>query len=132
MIRTLTSVAATLTTGGALALVTDANRTADYFLVASALTAWAFVGLYGTRSRWRLLNAGRSLLYVFVALALVLTQNAASVFLGADYFGRGVLRQIEYWSLWVALLGMLHTLWGIQRSERRTSCPNDSKWKGKL
>jgi hypothetical protein len=123
VIRTLRNVAATLGCGGVLALVTDANQTADFFLVASAAAAWTFVALYGTRSRWRLLNAGRSVLYVFVALAVVLTQNAASVYLGSAYPGRGVLRLMEYLSLFVAVAGMLHTLWLIQRSERRTPCP---------
>lgn len=123
MMRTLAAGAATFTAGAVLAVAFDANIVGDVFLVASAIVAWAFTLLYGTRSRWRLLNAGRSLLYVFIALSFVLTQNALSVYLGSNYWGRGVIRDLEYVSLFVAIVSMVHTLWRIQRSERRTECP---------
>ncbi|OLT33663.1 hypothetical protein BJF84_21245 [Rhodococcus sp. CUA-806] len=128
--RTLAASAATLTAGAALAVVFDANAVGDVFLVASATVSWVFTLLYSTRSRWRLLNAGRSLLYVFIALSFVLTQNALSVYLGSDYWGRGVIRDLEYVSLFVAIVSMVNTLWRIQRSERRTECPKKAAEEG--
>ena len=124
VIRTLSSVGATVASGAALAVMFEAGDIADILLVVASVASWTFTVLYATRSRWRLLNAGRSLLYVFAALSIVLTQNALSVWWGTEYPGRGVFRTQMYLGLTVAVIGMLHTLWKIQRREHQTPCPN--------
>lgn len=123
MIKALAAGAATVAVGTAIAVVFPAKQAGDYMLLVAAGLSWAFTILYGTRSRWRLLNAGRSLLYVMLSLSIVLTQNALSVYL-QNYFGRGVFRVDMYLCLSVALAAMLVTLWRIQRSDKHTRCPN--------
>jgi hypothetical protein len=121
--RALAAGAATVAVGTAIAVIFPAKQAGDLLLLIAAGVSWTFTILYGTRSRWRLLNAGRSLLYVMLSLSIVLTQNALSVYF-QNYFGRGVFRVDMYLCLSVALAAMLVTLWRIQRSDRHTRCPN--------
>lgn len=88
---------------------------ADALLLTAAVLAAAFVGRYATRSRWRLNPVGRSLMYVMGALAAVLAQNSASVYIGTDYLGREVVRLLLYAALVLTLLGLLRTLFREQR-----------------
>lgn len=121
--RALAAGAATVAVGTTIAVIFPAKQAGDLLLLIAAGVSWTFTILYGTRSRWRLLNAGRSLLYVMLSLSIVLTQNALSVYF-QNYFGRGVFRVDMYLCLSVALAAMLVTLWRIQRSDKRTRCPN--------
>lgn len=121
--RALAAGAATVAAGTAIAVIFPAKAAGDYLLLVATAVSWTFTILYGTRSRWRLLNAGRSLLYVMLSLSIVLTQNSLSVYL-QNYYGRGVFRVDMYLCLSVALSAMLVTLWRIQRSDKHTRCPN--------
>ena len=121
--RALAAGAATVAVGTAIAVTFPAKLAGDYLLLVATAIAWTFTILYGSRSRWRLLNAGRSLLYVMLSLSIVLTQNSLSVYF-TNYFGRGVFRVDMYLCLSVALTAMLVTLWRIQRSDKRTRCPD--------
>ncbi|OZC62370.1 hypothetical protein CH267_02195 [Rhodococcus sp. 06-621-2] len=119
MYRAIAASATTLAVGAVLAAVFEAKQAGDILLLVAATVSWAFTILYATRSRWRLLNAGRSLLYVMLSLSIVLTQNAASIYLGSNYLGRGVIRVEMYWCLVVAVSAMTVVLVRIQHSDRR-------------
>lgn len=96
----------------------------DALLVLCALAALTFAVLYGTRSRWSLLVAGRSLLYVIAALSLVLVQNAAGAYFGLAYPGRDLIRLALYGGLLLTLANMVRTLLAIQRGKRAGVLPD--------
>lgn len=122
MFRAIAASATTLAVGGLIALSFEAKQAGDTLLLIAAAVSWVFTILYATRSRWRLLNAGRSLLYVMLSLSVVLTQNAMSIYF-ANYWGRGVFRVEMYLCLVVAVSAMTLVLVRIQRSDKRTDCP---------
>lgn len=121
MYRAIGASAATLAVGGVIAVVFEAKQAGDILLLVAAAVSWTFTILYATRSRWRLLNAGRSLLYVMLSLSIVLTQNAMSIYFGSNYLGRGVIRVEMYFCLFVAVAAMTFALVRIQRSDRRNA-----------
>ena len=110
----------TLTLGSAALLtwfIDDDRIVGDVALLVATAVCLNFTFWYSARSRWKLLNAGRSLLYVFLALDLVLLQNSLSVWVGPEYFGRQILRAMMYTSIVVAVIGMSWTLWRILQRE---------------
>ena len=120
MMRTISLGAATL---GAAVLMTwftpDDKLLGDSLMLLALLVCVNFTFWYVTKARWKLLNAGRSLLYVFLALDFVLLQNSLSVWVGTDYFGRHVVRSMMYLSIVVSVIDMSYTLWQIfQRPPR--------------
>lgn len=102
----------------------DANDVANYALLAGSATAAVFTVLYGTRSRWTLFAAGRSLLYVSTMLALTLAHIALVRFFGQQYPGRGVVSFVLYYGTAGVLLNMLLTLLRIQQARGRGEHPN--------
>lgn len=93
-------------------------------LLLSVIPLTLFVVLYVTRSRWRTLLAGRSLLYLSVALDAVLVQAAASVFLGLNYPFREEIRLVLYGSVLLAFLRMLQTLLRVQSGKATGILPD--------
>lgn len=91
-------------------------------LALSAALAWAFVALYGFRSPWRSTPVGRSLMYVWVALAVVLSMIVATRYLG-DYPGRTVLRVLIYTPLPVAFAQFIRVLLRVQAGRERGEIP---------
>lgn len=126
MLRTMAASAATVAVGGVLAWAFEAKQVGDVLLLASMAASWTFTVLYASRSGWRLLNAGRSLLYVMFSLSVVLTQNALSIYF-PSYFGRGVFRVEMYLCLFVAIVSMAYVLWRIQQSDKHTRVPDRFK-----
>lgn len=102
------------------------NEVADVLLLLALPPVILFIGFYGWRSPWRDLVAGRSLLYVLVALAAVLAQNAASVFIGSDYLGRELIRVVLYGGLVVTLWRMLWVLLHLQGKRKDTDAAADA------
>ncbi|GAB2907138.1 hypothetical protein GCM10027047_01790 [Rhodococcus aerolatus] len=93
-------------------------------LLLSVVPLTIFVVLYVTRSRWRTLLAGRSLLYLSVALDAVLVQAAASVFLGVNYPLREEIRLVLYGSVLLAFVRMLQTLIRVQSGKATGILPD--------
>lgn len=106
-------------TAGALVLpLVDARLAANVAIVVIAVAAWAFVALYGARSRWRITTAGRSVMYAMTALSLFATQVSVSAWLGSSYTGRDEIRFLLYWFLAVTLVNLVVTLLREQRADR--------------
>lgn len=97
-----------------------------YVQVASttaALLAWAFVLTYGIRSPWRANVVGRSLMYVWLSLAVVLTLICTSFIFG-DYWFRPAVRIVVYSLLPVAFARFLVILLRVQSGRVRGEIPS--------
>lgn len=86
----------------------------NILLLAAIPPANLFCVFYAWRSPWRELMAGRSLMYVFVALSATLDQIALSVWIGSEYPGRYVIRILLYTAIAVTFWRMFWTLLHIQ------------------
>lgn len=128
MIRTASTVACTLVVGAIIAVVFEARQAGDWLMLLSFFVMANFTFWYSTKSRWKLLNAGRSLLYVSLAVTFLLGQNSLSVFLGSEYFGRAVFRVEMYFAIIVAGVGMSWVLWKIQQRDP-TLLPPERRYK---
>ncbi|WJR32406.1 hypothetical protein P3F83_18010 [Mycobacteroides immunogenum] len=93
---------------------------ADVLLTVAAVLSWVFAMLYLTGSMWWLERVGRATISMMFALALVLTQNAMSVWWGENYPGRDQVRGLLYASLAYALARLVLTLHHIQRTDKET------------
>lgn len=89
----------------------------------SAVVAWAFVLMYGFRSPWRATVVGRSLMYVWVSLAVILTLITGTFWFG-EYPGREWVRLAVYTPLPVALGKFLWVLVQVQRGRMRGEIPS--------
>ena len=89
-------------------------RVADVEVIVAALLSFAFAALY-TRSDWRSTRPGRSVMYLILALASVLTLGAITSCLGEDWPGRQHTRAVVFGALIVTLVGMLTALHQAQR-----------------
>ena len=119
MIRTFIFGGVTLAVAAAITWVAPNDKFIGDTLLLCALFATSnFTFWYLAKSRWKLLNAGRSLAYVFLALDFVLLQNSLSVWLSTEYFGRQVIRSMMYLGIVVAVFSMTRTLWTIQHREQ--------------
>lgn len=92
-------------------------------VLVSMTIAWAFVIRYGLWSPWRLTIVGRSLMYVWVSLAVVLTMITASFWLG-EYPGRMWVRLVVYSSMPVAFAIFFRVLVHVQRGRLRGEIPS--------
>lgn len=89
----------------------------------SAALAWSFVVTYGVRSPWRSTVVGRSLMYVWVSLAVIMTLITGSFWFG-EYPGRTFVRLVVYGTLPVALGKFLWVLVQVQRGRMRGEIPS--------
>lgn len=88
----------------------------------SAALAWTFVVRYGFWSPWRETVVGRSLMYVWVSLTVVLTLITLSFWFG-DYPGRFYVRLVVYSTLPLAFASFLRVLVQVQHGRHRTGTP---------
>lgn len=84
----------------------------------SALLAWVFVIRYGFWSPWRETVVGRSLMYVWIILTVVLTLITGSYWFG-DYPGRFWIRLAVYSTLPLAFGSFLEVLVEVQKGRHR-------------
>lgn len=95
----------------------------------SALLAWSFVARYALCSPWRSNVVGRSLMYVWLSLAVILTLIATTYIFGA-YPGRTAVRAVVYTTLPFALGKFLVVLVRVQQGRERGEIP--AKVQGEL
>jgi hypothetical protein len=88
----------------------------------SAAACWVFVALYGARSPWRRNQVGRSIMWLALSLALILTLISTSFLFGA-YPGRDLVRNLIYSSLPVALVQFTRVLVRVQQGRERGEIP---------
>jgi hypothetical protein len=88
----------------------------DALLIAGSPAIILFVIFYWRRSPWRTLLAGRSLMYLAMAMSGVLLSNLAAVEFGADYPGRPLVRIVVYGTMSVMTWRLLFTLLRIQNA----------------
>ena len=86
----------------------------NLLLLAAIPPANLFVVFYALRSPWRETLAGRSLMYVFVAISATLDQIALSVLAGPEYPGRFPIRVVMYGAIAFTFWRMFWTLLHIQ------------------
>lgn len=89
----------------------------------SAVLAWAFVIRYGFWSPWRSTVVGRSLMYVWIALSVVLTLIATTYWFG-EYPGRAVIRLLIYLTLPISFVRFLKVLVDVQNGRVQFNRPN--------
>ena len=87
----------------------------DLALALGAVGAILFVVLYAVRSKWRRTLAGRSIMYVMIALILTTLVPLATLFYGVDSPVRPWVRLGSYSLVCVAIWWMLLTLLRLQR-----------------
>lgn len=87
----------------------------DYILIAATAGAYIFTISYAGAFNWKLTTEGRTLLYVFASLAVVLTLNALARFLGTDYWGREWIRIVVYAVFLVLIVRLIYVLWANWR-----------------
>lgn len=99
----------------------DPDRTFDFLLGDFVLYAGTpaillFVIFYGVRSDWRRLVAGRSLMYMSIAMLAIMTLAAVTAILGPDFPFRPLIRFVVYAAMSITLWKMFYTLIKIQSS----------------
>ena len=88
----------------------------DVLLLCAALLVNLCAVQYARIVKWRALRIGRSLFYMLASLGVVLSNNALSVWLSADYPLRWATRPLIYGGLTVAAGSMLVTLRWLWRA----------------
>lgn len=106
----------------ALRLTVGQDAYIQVMTTAAAVLCWVYVARYGTRSPWWKNQVGRSIMWLALSLAVVLTLICTSFIFG-DYPGRAVVRTVVYSSLPVALAEFVRVLVQVQRGRQRGEIP---------
>jgi len=98
------------------------NNLADVLVLFALVASFVFPGAYLARSNWRATRAGRSMLYLSIALAALLSLNFASIYFN-EYPGRGTVRSLVYLTLVLTYLGLIRTLIRVQNGQLSSDLP---------
>jgi len=99
--------------------VTDFIAAVPNFIAGgAAVSAWVFVIVYATFSKWRATTPGRSLMGAMAALASLLTMNTIHLIVG-DYAAINAVRLVVYSSLLGSIWRLTFALVGVLRAGRR-------------
>lgn len=94
------------------------NAVPNFIAGAGALSAWIFVAVYATFSKWRATTPGKSLMGAMAALASLLTMNTIHLITG-PYVGINGVRVLAYTVLLVSIWRLTFALIGVLRAGRR-------------
>ncbi|WP_311257326.1 hypothetical protein [Microbacterium sp. WCS2018Hpa-9] len=92
-----------------LLVVTD--LIADIAIIFASIATAIFVASYAIFFNWRLTQAGRSLMYFVVALLSVALLSFLGRWLGAEYFGRELLRPLTWCAVALTAIRLTWVLW---------------------
>lgn len=92
-----------------LLVITD--QIADIAIIFASVATAVFVFSYATFFNWRLTQAGRSLMYFVVALLSVALLSFLGRWLGAEYFGRELLRPLTWSAVALTACRLTWVLW---------------------
>jgi hypothetical protein len=118
-IRKRTAILAAATAVNAGIIVTaypNLNSAANVFLLVLTIKSWIFVSLYAFRSNWTATAPGRAVMRLMFCIAVLCTQGTATLYFGADYFGRAFVRVALIGFITLAVLDLLLTLVAVQRT----------------
>jgi len=90
----------------------------NYIAGGAAVSAWVFVIVYASFSRWRATTPGRSLMGAMAALASLLTMNTLHLMVG-DYAAINWVRFTVYTILLLSIWRLIFALIGVQRAGLR-------------
>jgi hypothetical protein len=99
--------------------MTDFISTAPNLIAgAAAVSAWVFVAVYATFSKWRATTPGRSLMGAMASLAALLTMNTIHLATG-DYAAINYVRFVVYSALLLSIWRLIFALIGVLRAGLR-------------
>lgn len=103
-----------------LFFVNDPKTGGDILIGFATIFSALFSLLYGFTSNWRSTDAGRSLMYVSSAFAMLGVYITTALWLPRDYPGHDLLRLLMYWIIAVSMLHRLLVWVEVQRAYQDT------------
>lgn len=97
---------------------------ADIGIIFASIGAIIFVISYAAFFNWRRTQAGRALMYVFVAMASVALLAGAGRWLGPEYWGREFFRPATWWSVAITIAHLVFVLWSNWRVREPLDIPS--------